>query len=91
MMSGWKFMPEWTAIGKLLIGIGVGVVLLGALLLAVDRFPGLGSALSWLGRLPGDISFKRENVSFYFPIATSLLISIVLSLLFYLLAWFIRR
>lgn len=84
-------MPEWTALGKLLIGIGAVVVVLGVLLLAADRFPGLGSAFSWLGKLPGDLSFKRDNVSFYFPIATSLLLSVVLSLLFYLLAWLFRR
>jgi Protein of unknown function (DUF2905) len=84
-------MPEWTAVGKLLIGIGVGIVVLGVLLLAADRVPGLGSAFSWLGKLPGDVSFKRDNVEFYFPIATSLLLSIVLSLLFYLLGWLFRR
>lgn len=84
-------MPEWTALGKLLIGIGAVVVVLGVLLLAADRFPGLGSAFSWLGKLPGDLFFKRDNVSFYFPIATSLLLSVVLSLLFYLLAWLFRR
>lgn len=84
-------MPEWTALGKLLIGIGAGIVLLGVLLLAADRVPGLGSMFSWLGKLPGDLSYKRDNVSFYFPIATSILLSIVLSLLFYILGWFFRR
>ena len=84
-------MPEWTGLGKVLIGIGLGAVVLGALLLAVDRVPGLGSAFSWLGKLPGDLSFRRDNVSFYFPITTSLLLSIVLSLLFYALGWLFRR
>lgn len=84
-------MPEWTAIGKLLIGIGVGIAVLGALLLAGDRVPGLGAVFSWLGKLPGDLSFKRDNVSFYFPLATSLLLSLVLSLLFYLVGWLFRR
>lgn len=88
----WKFlMPEWTALGKVLIGIGLGVVALGVLLLAVDRVPGLGGAFSWLGKLPGDLSFKRDNVSFYFPITTGLLLSLVLSLLFYVLGWLFRR
>lgn len=77
--------------GRLLIGIGAGIVLLGALLLAADRFPGFGSMFSWLGKLPGDLSYKRDNFSFYFPIATSLLISVVLSLLLYLIGWFFRR
>ncbi|MDX2252658.1 MAG: DUF2905 domain-containing protein [Nitrospira sp.] len=82
---------EWTAIGKVLIGIGVAIVVIGMLLVAADRIPGLGSAVSWLGKLPGDFSYKRDNVSFYFPIATSIVLSIVLSLLFYILGWFFRR
>ncbi|MBI3357042.1 MAG: DUF2905 domain-containing protein [Nitrospirae bacterium] len=84
-------MPEWTALGKVLIGIGMGIVVLGALLIAVDRIPGLGSVFGWLGKLPGDLSLNRDNVSFYFPIATSLLLSIVLSLLFYIVRWFFHR
>ncbi len=84
-------MPEWTELGKLLIGIGVGIVLLGLLFLAVDRVPGLGGTFSWLGKLPGDLSFKRDNVSFYFPLGTSILLSVVLTLLFYLAGWFFRR
>ena len=42
---------------------------------------------SWLGRLPGDIAIKRENFSFYFPLGTCILISVVLSLIF----WLFRR
>ncbi len=84
-------MPEWTTLGKLLIGIGFGIVVLGVLLIALDRIPGFGNSLSWFGKLPGDISIKRENVSFYFPIATSILFSIVLSLLFYFIGWLFRR
>jgi hypothetical protein len=82
---------EWTAIGKVLIGIGVAIAVIGVLLIAADRIPGLGGAVSWLGKLPGDLSYKRDNVSFYFPIATSIVLSIVLSLLFYILGWFFRR
>ena len=84
-------MVEWTAIGKILIGIGVAIVVIGVLLIAADRIPGLGGAVSWLGKLPGDLSYKRDNVSVYFPIATSIVLSIVLSLLFYILGWFFRR
>ncbi|CUS31469.1 MAG: DUF2905 domain-containing protein [Nitrospira sp.] len=84
-------MPEWTTLGKLLIGIGFGIVVLGVLLIALDRIPGFGNSFSWFGKLPGDISIKRENVSFYFPIATSILFSIVLSLLFYFIGWLFRR
>ena len=84
-------MPEWTTLGKILIGVGFGIVALGVLLVALDRIPGFGNSLSWLGRLPGDISIKRENVSFYFPVATSILLSVLLSLLFYILGWLFRR
>lgn len=84
-------MPEWTTLGKLLIGIGLGIIALGVLLVALDRIPGLGNSISWLGKLPGDISIKRENFSFYFPVATSIVFSIILSLLFYLLGWLFRR
>jgi hypothetical protein len=84
-------MPEWTTLGKILIGIGLGIAVIGVLLAVVDRIPGLGNAFSWLGKLPGDISIKRENFSFYFPIATSIVLSIILSLLFYLVGWFFRR
>ncbi|MBL8037324.1 MAG: DUF2905 domain-containing protein [Nitrospira sp.] len=84
-------MPEWTTIGKIFIGVGLGIVALGVLLIALDRIPGLGSSLSWLGKLPGDISIKRENVSFYFPVATSILLSVLLSLIFYIVGWLFRR
>jgi Protein of unknown function (DUF2905) len=90
-MSGEGVTVEWTAIGKMLIGIGVAIVVIGVLLVAADRIPGLGGAVSWLGKLPGDLSYKRDNVSFYFPIATSIVLSIVLSLVFYILGWFFRR
>ena len=84
-------MPEWNALGKILIGIGLGVVALGVLFVLVDRIPGLGSVFGWLGKLPGDISIKRDNLSLYFPIATSIVLSVLLSLLFYLVGWFFRR
>jgi hypothetical protein len=84
-------MPEWSTFGKVLIGIGLVIVTLGVLLVVVDRIPGLGNAFGWLGKLPGDISIKRDNFSFYFPIGTSIVLSILLSLLFYLVGWLFRR
>jgi len=84
-------MLDWNPFGKILIGIGLGIVVLGVLFVVVDRIPGLGSAFSWLGKLPGDISIKRDNFSFYFPIATSIVLSVFLSLLFYLVGWLFRR
>jgi hypothetical protein len=63
------------SMAKLLIIFGVVLALVGGLLLLVGKIP-------LLGRLPGDIVVRRENWSFYFPLTTSILISIVLSLLF---------
>ena len=62
-------------LGKFLVMIGGVVVVLGAILWS-------GFASKWLGRLPGDIRIEREHSAFYFPIVTSIIISIVLSLLF---------
>jgi ribose/xylose/arabinose/galactoside ABC-type transport system permease subunit len=62
-------------IGKLLVGLGGLVLLLGLAL-----WSGFGA--TWLGRLPGDIRIEREHSIFYFPIVTCIIISIVLSLLF---------
>ena len=84
-------MPEWSVFGKALIGLGLAILLIGVLMVVVDRIPGLGSAFGWLGKLPGDISIKRENFSFHFPLATSIVLSVFLSLLFYLVGWLFRR
>jgi hypothetical protein len=84
-------MTEWATLGKVLLGIGGLIALAGLLLLLSERVPGLGSVLSLFGRLPGDISFKRDNFSLYVPLGTSLLLSIFLSLVFYLLSWMFRR
>lgn len=71
-------------IGKSIIFIGIVIITIGVILLFSDRLP------FNLGKLPGDISYKKENFSFYFPITTSILISIVVSLLFYLFGKFFR-
>ena len=84
-------MTEWATLGKVLLGIGGLIALAGLLLLLSERVPGLGSVLSLFGRLPADLSFKRDNFSLYVPLGTSLLLSILLSLVFYLLSWMFRR
>ena len=66
--------------GKMLIGLGLLLVLVGAAMLLAARF-GLP-----LGRLPGDVSFRGKHVSVFFPLGTSILISVVLSILFYLIS-----
>lgn len=79
-------MSDLPGIGRWLIGLGVVLAVIGALLSLAPRLPGVSGAFGWLGRLPGDILIKRENVTFYFPLATSLLVSVVLTLLFYILS-----
>jgi uncharacterized protein YybS (DUF2232 family) len=64
--------------GKLLIVFGLLIAAVGIVLTFAGRLP-------WLGRLPGDIHVQRGNWTFYFPLATSLLVSVVLTLLFWLL------
>ena len=64
--------------GRLLGVLGVLIVLVGLVLMLMGRVP-------WLGRLPGDISVQRGNWSFYFPLTTSILISVLLSVLLYLI------
>jgi Protein of unknown function (DUF2905) len=64
-------------LGILLVGLGVAVVVVGLLVWS--------GALSWVGRLPGDIRIERENVRFYFPITSMILISLVLTLILNLL------
>lgn len=68
-------------LGKFLVIAGFALIGLGIILLFSDKIP-------FLGKLPGDIVVKKRNFTFYFPIATSVLISIVLSIVFYLLGHF---
>jgi len=65
-------------VGRILIAFGLLIVLAGVVLVLVGRVP-------WIGRLPGDIHIQRGNFTFYFPLATSLILSVVLTLVFYLL------
>lgn len=69
-----------TGLGKSLIVLGLLVAAIGVVLTFAGRFP-------WLGRLPGDIYIKRDNFTFYFPLATSILLSLLISLLL----WFLRK
>jgi hypothetical protein len=64
-------------LGKSLLVIGLVVALVGGVLMLAGRVP-------WLGRLPGDIYVQRGNWSFYFPLMTSIIVSVVLTLLFWL-------
>lgn len=71
-------------VGKSLIGLGLFVALVGALILFKNKIPGLGS----FGNLPGDISIKKENFQLHFPLMTSILLSLGLTILFWLIGKF---
>lgn len=66
-------------IGKSLILIGVILIIVGGLFLLANKFP-------FIGKLPGDVVIERERFGFYFPITTCILISIILSIIFWLLS-----
>jgi hypothetical protein len=68
-----------SGVGKLLMLFGGILIMVGAALVLAEKTP-------WLGRLPGDIYVQRRNFTFYFPLTTSILVSVVLSLVLYLLS-----
>jgi DUF2905 family protein len=67
-------------LGRMLVLAGAIVALAGVLLILAERFPGLR-----LGRLPGDVSLERNGFRVYFPLGTSIVLSIVLTLLLWLI------
>ena len=69
--------------GKILILFGILLVILGIIFSFFGKIP-------YLGKLPGDIYIKKENFTFYFPLASCILISIILSLIFYLISKFLK-
>jgi len=71
-------------LGKLLIALGAMIVVAGILLML------LGRTNLPLGRLPGDILYRGKNTTFYFPLATSLVVSVMLSLVLYIISRFRR-
>jgi DUF2905 family protein len=66
--------------GPMLIALGVGLILIGLLFWS--------GSMSWFGRLPGDIRIERESVRIYVPIVSMLLVSVVVSLVLYLIRRF---
>ncbi len=67
-------------IGKFLIITGIIIIAVGGLFLISGKLP-------WIGKLPGDIVIQRKNFTFYFPLATSILLSIIISFIL----WFLGR
>lgn len=72
------------ALGKTLMLIGGLIFVIGGLLMLAGQFPALG-------RLPGDFLIQRKNFSFYFPLGTSVLLSVLLTLVFSLMATLLLR
>ena len=70
--------PELHQIGKLLIFVGIFILILGFVFLFGDKIP-------FIGRLPGDIIIKKKNFTFYFPIVTSIILSLIISFILFLL------
>lgn len=69
-------------LGKLLVLLGGAILIIGLALVL------LGRTNLPLGRLPGDIIYRGKNMTFYFPLATSILVSVVLSILLYVIGHF---
>lgn len=68
-------------------GLGRSLVIIGLILVTVGLYISFGPRIPFLGKLPGDILIKKENFSFYFPLTTSIIISLLLSLIL----WLFRR
>jgi len=67
-------MIDFSGFGKILFIIGIAIAVIGLLIM-------LGGKIPWIGRLPGDFYFKGKNFTFYFPLATSIIISIILTII----------
>jgi len=74
LRSVYKTMNSFEGLGKTLLFLGLILVILGGVLLLLPKIP-------WLGKLPGDILYKGEKVTFYFPIVTCIIVSILVTLL----------
>jgi len=74
LFLGIKNMAGFNFLGKILIFFGFLLIIFGVIIL-------VGGKISFFGKLPGDIYIKKENFTFYFPLASSFLISIILSLI----------
>jgi Protein of unknown function (DUF2905) len=73
-----------SGLARLLVKLGLLLIIAGGVVYVLDR------AGIRLGHLPGDIALRRKNIAVFFPLGTSILLSILLSLLFYLLSRFRR-
>lgn len=69
-------------------GLGKSLIIIGIIIIVIGLFAAYGPKIPYLGKLPGDIHVKRDNFVFFFPLATSIIISVILSLILY---FFTRR
>jgi hypothetical protein len=74
-----------------MVGIGKFLVILGAVLAAVGLLLMLAPKIPFLGKLPGDIHIKKDNFEFYFPLATSIVLSLVFSGILWLISYFGKK
>ena len=81
-MSGWIPLQ----LGKSLVIVGVLLVAIGLFLMAGSRFSFWG-----LGRLPGDLAYKGKHFQFYFPVVTCLLLSVLLTLVFWVVSFLTKK
>ncbi len=70
-------MNEFHTLGKILVIGGVALLAIGLLLIFFGKIP-------YIGKLPGDITIKGKNYTIYFPLATSIILSLIISLILYL-------
>lgn len=66
---------DWQSVGRILVGVGALLFIVGLIMMGLGRFFNFGS-------LPGDIVYKKGNFTFYFPIMTCLLLSVIISFIF---------
>lgn len=74
-------MENFSAIGKSILLIGIIIAIIGALIMLSPKIP-------FIGKLPGDLYYKKKNITIYFPLATSILLSLLISLILYLIRKF---
>lgn len=77
-------MADFNDLGRILIYIGILITAVGGLIYFV------GGNFSWLGHLPGDIRIEKENFSFYFPITSMILISLILNVIIKIVQYFLK-
>ena len=75
---------DWGTIGRMLLIFGAIFVVLGLIFLLIGRVP-------WLGKLPGDIFIRRGDSSFYFPLVTCIVISVIVTTLANVVIWLLNK